>query len=438
MVKLKKLKEICNFEKGNIGLAKAIPGDYPLVTTGASRKTCSSYQFDTKAVCIPLVSSTGHGHASLKNVHYQEGKFALGTILVALTAKDEKIINTQFLYLYLNELKDQILVPLMSGAANVTLSITKLQQLEIPLPDIEKQKGIVIKFNSIKQENEELKQEILSQQSFLSKLRQQILQEAIEGKLSAEWRNENPDVESASELLKRIRTEKEQLIKDKKIKKQKPLTPITEEEKPFEIPDTWEWIQLEELGSFYTGNSINKTIKQAKYTSIVLTDLPYIGTKDVGFEMKGINYQTGVAIPLNEAISLFKIAPKNSILICIEGGSSGKKIAITNKDICFGNKLLATVPYQEESSLFLYFLYNSNVFLNEFYNQSKGLRNGVSISIFKSIIVPYPPLKEQQAIVKRIKNLMSVLEEFEKEIKQNKTHSEQLMQAVLKEAFDNK
>ena len=115
-----KLKELCEFEKGSTGLAKAEPGDYPLVTTGAERKSCNTYQFDTKAVCIPLVSSTGHGHASLKNVHYQEGKFALGSILVALTSKESHRLDIQFLHLYLSQLKDQVLVPLMSGAATVS------------------------------------------------------------------------------------------------------------------------------------------------------------------------------------------------------------------------------------------------------------------------------------------------------------------------------
>ena len=113
------LKDMCHFEKGATGLAKAIPGDYPLVATGVKQRSSDNFQFDTRAVCIPLISSTGHGHASLKNVHYQEGKFALGTILVALTAKNDAVLDIQYLHLYLSELKNQILVPLMSGAANV-------------------------------------------------------------------------------------------------------------------------------------------------------------------------------------------------------------------------------------------------------------------------------------------------------------------------------
>ena len=82
----------------------------------------------------------------------------------------------------------------------------------------------------------ELRSQITHQQTLLKKLRQQILQEAIEGKLSADWRQQNPNTEPASELLKRIQAQKAQLVKNKKIKAQKPLPPISPEEKPFDLP----------------------------------------------------------------------------------------------------------------------------------------------------------------------------------------------------------
>jgi type I restriction enzyme, S subunit len=259
VVKLVKLKDICEFEKGSTGLAKAEPGEYPLVTTGAERKSSNTYQFDTKAVCIPLVSSTGHGHASLKNVHYQEGKFALGTILVALTTKNESKLDIQFLHLYLSQLKDQVLVSLMSGAANVALSVAKIQNIQIPLPPLEKQQEIVRKFKSIVREEDELKSELTHQQALLKKLRQQILQEAIEGKLTSEWRTVNPDVEPASELLKLIAAEKAQLIKDKKINPLKSLPCITDDEKPFGLPEGWAWCRLgnvmDQLTDYYANGS---------------------------------------------------------------------------------------------------------------------------------------------------------------------------------------
>ena len=78
-----KLGNYCDFIKGAIGIQKAIPGEYPLVVTAENRLSHNEYQFDDTAILIPLVSSTGHGHASINRLHYQEGKFALGTILCA-------------------------------------------------------------------------------------------------------------------------------------------------------------------------------------------------------------------------------------------------------------------------------------------------------------------------------------------------------------------
>src|SRR3989338_2500791 len=95
-----KIGDVCTIEKGVTGLAKALSGDYPLVTTGAERKTSRDYQFDTKAVCIPLVSSTGHGKKTLNYVHYQEGKFALGSILSAVVPRDETILVARYLHVY--------------------------------------------------------------------------------------------------------------------------------------------------------------------------------------------------------------------------------------------------------------------------------------------------------------------------------------------------
>ncbi len=135
----------------------------------------------------------------------------------------------------------------VKGGIKTEIKPKHLLPLEIDLPGITEQKQIVSHFQSIEIEDGELKQELTHQQTLLKKLRQQILQEAIEGKLTADWRKQNPDVEPASELLKRIQAEKAQLIKDKKIKKQKPLPPISEEEKPFDLPEGWVWCRLGDL-----------------------------------------------------------------------------------------------------------------------------------------------------------------------------------------------
>lgn len=138
-----KLGDICSITKGSTGIQKAVPGRYPLVVTAEIRLTNNEFQFDTNAVCIPLVSSTGHGHASLKRIHYQEGKFALGNILAAVIPNDETQLNAKYLYHYLSFYKDEKIVPLMKGAANVSLTINSIKSVEIDVPDIQTQLKIL-------------------------------------------------------------------------------------------------------------------------------------------------------------------------------------------------------------------------------------------------------------------------------------------------------
>ena len=402
-----KLKELCDFEKGATGLAKAEPGDYPLVTTGAERKSCNTYQFDTKAVCIPLVSSTGHGHASLKNVHYQEGKFALGSILVALTSKDSSRLDIQYLHLYLSQLKDQVLVPLMSGAANVALSVKKIQNIEIPLPSIEMQREIVERFKSIVAEENELKSELTHQKVLLMKLRQQILQEAIEGKLTADWRVQNPDVEPASELLKRIAAEKAQLVKDKKIKAQKPLPPITDDEKLFELPRGWVWCRLGDLILMHYGKALTKaqTKLSGKY--------PVYGSNGiVGYHSKGLT-------------------DKRSIIV----GRKGSAGALQISDL---GSWTTDVAYFVEESQFLVFKYLIFLLRSlKLEELGKGIKPGLNRDEAYSLMVPLASFPEQQAIVTKVEQLFAICDQLETNITQNQSHAEQLMQAVLKEAFSH-
>ena len=148
-----RIGEVCSIEKGTTGLAQAVPGKYPLVATSAERKSSKDYQFDAKAICIPLVSSTGHGKKTLNYVHYQEGKFALGSILAALIPKDESALSARYLHAYLQKNKDRVLVPLMKGAANVSLSVTAISNIEIPLPSIKEQEEILEKIDSISKEH---------------------------------------------------------------------------------------------------------------------------------------------------------------------------------------------------------------------------------------------------------------------------------------------
>jgi type I restriction enzyme S subunit len=211
-----KLGEICSIEKGAIGIQKAIPGEFPLVVTGEGRKSHNEYQFDCEAVIVPLVSGTGHGHASIKRIHYQTGKFALGNILCAIIPKNKKELNAEYLFRFLDLNKENELVARMKGMANVTLPIKEIAQIEIPIPPIEEQFEFVENYYSLESHSNELSTELTHQLTLVKKLRQQLLQDAVQGKLVEQNKNDEP----ASELLKKIKAEKQKLIAEKKLKKE--------------------------------------------------------------------------------------------------------------------------------------------------------------------------------------------------------------------------
>ncbi len=132
--KILKIKDVCKVTKGSHPSMKTNPGKFVFVVTSEKRKTADSYEFEGPAVCIPLISSTGHGHAAIHRIHYQEGKFALANILVTLKPLRENQCNAKFLYHYLGIKKNEYLVPLMQGTANVSMKKTDVEELEIKLP----------------------------------------------------------------------------------------------------------------------------------------------------------------------------------------------------------------------------------------------------------------------------------------------------------------
>lgn len=164
--------------------------------------------------------------------------------------------------------------------------------------------------------------------------------------------------------------------------------------------------QLSTVCKLYTGNSISKENKAKKYTFSEMIGLPYIGTKDVKTN-NSIDYNNGVYIPPADQND-FAIAPKNSILLCIEGGSAGRKIAITNQNLCFGNKLCCFAPKGVETQYLFYFL-QSNQFKRFFTKNTSGIIGGVSINKLRKIQINLPHYEEQQKIARLITKIFGNL-----------------------------
>jgi type I restriction enzyme S subunit len=206
----------------------------------------------------------------------------------------------------------------------------------------------------------------------------------------------------------------------------------TEIEAPYELPEGWKWDLAKNLAEIYTGNSINEKVKQEKYLGQT-EGLNFIATKDIDFDGT-IKYENGVKINDHEK---FKIAPKNTPLLCIEGGSAGRKLGFSVEDVCFGNKLCAFVCKNINPKL-LYFYLQSNFFYHCFMKERHGLIGGVSVNTLKQIPFPLPPtLAEQQRIVNRIESMFAKLDEA-KEKAQNVVDSfETRKAAILHKAFTN-
>jgi type I restriction enzyme, S subunit len=254
-----KLGEICTIEKGAIGIQKAIPGEYPLVITGDGRKSHNEFQFDCEAVIIPLVSGTGHGHASIKRIHFQTGKFAVGNILCAVIPKDSKQLSAEYLFRFLDLNKEKELVSRMKGMANVTLPVKEIAQIEIPLPTIEEQYEFVEMFKDLETKSSSLTSELTHQLTLVKKLRQQLLQDAVQGKLIKNKNLKIKNDETGQALLNRIKAEKEKsLPSGAKRRQEKELPPIKLQEIPFEIPENWVWCRLGEIIKYTENKDIQK------------------------------------------------------------------------------------------------------------------------------------------------------------------------------------
>jgi restriction endonuclease S subunit len=150
-----RIDNICSMVKGTYPTMNTESGGYPLVVTAEYRRSASTYQLEGPAVCVPLISSTGHGDAALHRVHYQEGKFALANLLVALIPYDLNLCDDKYLYHLLMAKKDEYFVPLMSGTANVSLKMQDIAGVKIPLPPIEEQRRIVARIEELAAKIEE-------------------------------------------------------------------------------------------------------------------------------------------------------------------------------------------------------------------------------------------------------------------------------------------
>jgi len=407
--KMVRIGDFCSIAKGNIGITKAIPGEFTLVTTADKRLSHNEYAFSKPAVIIPLVSGTGHGHASINRIHYQDGKFSVGSILGVVTPKDSSILNANFLYHFLDVFKEELLVRRMRGMANVTLPIKAIAEIEFPLLSIEQQQHWVNLLNRTSQNTANITNELTHQKALLKKLRQSILQDAVSGKLTEQWRAENPVTESAAELLKRIQSEKAELVKAGKIKKQKPLPPVKAEEIPFDLPESWVWCRLGEIVHISSGDGLISSNMEKD------GQIPVFG----GNGINGYHNSYNVTKP--------------TIVIGRVGALCGSIHLTPSKAWITDNAFITSFDQQNINIEWLIKILIAVDLRSKARETAQPVISGQRVY---PILIPLPPLAEQQAIVAKVEALLKHCDQLETEISASEQNSQMLLQTVLKEAFN--
>jgi type I restriction enzyme S subunit len=266
-----------------------------------------------------------------------------------------------------------------------------------PLPPINEQRKIVKKVSELMLLCDELdtaEQDLDTlEERFAEYLPKSILQAAVQGKLVPQ----NPKVEPASELLKRIRQEKARLIRDGKIKKEKPLPSISEDEIPYELPEGWGWCRLGEIIELVSGRDLEPNQYNDNFNGI-----PYItGASAIENDTVLINRWTDKPVVVSHI---------NDILLSCKG-TVGKIVLNTVGGCHIARQIMAIRVFSDnmKHEYIKLFLHNYVVQLNL---KAKSIIPGISRDNVLFALCPVPPLAEQQRIVDKIDELMSVCDEL--------------------------
>ena len=326
---------------------------------------------------------------------------------------------------------------LARGTVRKALRFSELCDVEMVIPPIENQQKILKIKQSLQKEIDLLSGENTNQQTYLTQLRQVILQEAIEGKLTADWRVKNPVQKGnpdhdAQALLETIKAEKQKLIADGKIKKEKPLAPINPDDVPFALPNGWVWVRLGSICQIKGGKRVSNGYKLLKsptpHIYIRVTDM-----KNGTIDDSDLHY---LDEKMYELIKNYTIG-KNDLYMTIVGATIGKCGIVPDK---FDNMNLTEnaakiIPYQINKIFLLKCL--SSVFCQkQFLDKTKQVAvQKMALNRFETTLLPLPPLAEQNAIIERVDRLLESVNALELQVQGRKSYAQQLMQAVLKEAF---
>lgn len=322
------------------------------------------------------------------------------------------------------------LIPTWAAQKAIHEKLLLKQKIKIPI-SINEQKEIVCILEKQEKEILELEKIWNKNLSYIKQLKQAILQEAIEWKLTSSWRENNPNIESAKILLEKIQKEKEELVKQKKLKKQEKLKEISQDEIPFEIPENWSWCRL--------GNIvINRWWKRVPKWHLLLdtkTNHIYIRVTDMNKWTVNLNNLKYISDETFQVIKNYTIS-KDDVYLTIAWTIWRVWIVpdeLDNMNLTENaTKLTPIFVDKYFLKLFLETPFIQSIFQEAIVQmaQPKLALMRIDITLF-----PLPPLEEQKEIVKKVDEMMKLCDELEKQSLETKENSENLMKSVLSEVF---
>jgi len=286
----------------------------------------------------------------------------------------------------------------------ITLNSTSICNLLIPLPPLSEQKRIVAKIEELLPLVERYGEAWTKLEEFNKKfpddVRKAILQQAIQGKLV----EQRPEEGTGEELYQQIQAEKQKLIKAGKLKKEKPLLEITQDEIPFEIPESWKWVHLNSIATTSLGKTINKT----KDTGDMVSYLCSINIYWTGIDLATIK-QTAFSEEEKKKYSL----RKGDLLIC-EGGDIGRAAVWSgNEEMYYQNALHRVRFYCDIDPQFYRYLFECYKYSGRLDQAGKGvtIQHLVQKELY-GLWIPLPPLAEQKRIVAKIEEILPLCEKL--------------------------
>ncbi len=466
------IAEVLDSLRKPISKADRVEGPYPYYGTSGIVDYVDSYIFDEPLV---LVGEDGAKWGSGENTAFAiNGKTWVNNHVHVLRPNRAAIIDEYLIY----TLVQRDLIQYITGITVPKLNQARLLSITIPVPAVSEQQRIVFKLNELMALCDQLEQQtesslaahqtlvetllnslleaakvypghaksagvdakndpfqmawqqiwdnfdlLFTTEYSIDQLKQTILQLAVMGKLVPQ----DPNDEPASVLLEKIAAEKEQLIKDKKVKKQKPLPPIGDDEKPFELPNGWEWCRGENVADFIDPHPSHRT------PPVVEGGIPYVGYTDIDHK-KGIDF-----------IGARKVSPdvfkehqdryqlKKGDFVFGKIGTLGKPFFLRKPfNYCLSANLILIQPKKDLISPEYLALYlNSPVLYRVLDSKKTNSTHGVfGIKKARLLTVPYPPLKEQKSIVSKFFELVALLDSLKESITESKNTQLHLAEAM--------